>query len=139
MKRLGWIPSIFLVFSLGFLGCEQRGPEQSKNEDRAVAGAPQKSFQHRSFQLVKEEWRKGKELGHKAGNRLGDEWIHGMVVAKLIADSTTPEREISVEVDNRVVTLRGRVESVEQKKEAERVAKQTRGVKQVNNRLDVSA
>ena len=139
MKRLGWIPSIFLVFSLGFLGCGQRGGEQSKNEDRAIAAAPQESFQHRSSQLVKEEWRKGKELGHKAGNRLGDEWIRGMIVAKLIADPTTPERKISVEVDHHVVTLRGRVASVEQMKEAERVAKQTRGVKQVNNRLDVNA
>ena len=61
------------------------------------------------------------------------------IVAKVIADKTTPERRISVDIVNHVVTLRGTVENAAQKTEAERIAKQTRGVARVNNRLDVSA
>ena len=42
-----------------------------------------------------------------------------------------------VDVNNNAVTLRGRVETAAQKTEAERVAKNTEGVKSVSNQLKV--
>ncbi len=42
-----------------------------------------------------------------------------------------------MDVNNKVVTLRGTVETAEQKTEAEQIAKNTEGVKSVNNQLKV--
>jgi hyperosmotically inducible protein len=44
---------------------------------------------------------------------------------------------IDVDSDNGVVTLKGRVQTAEQKKQAEKVAKQVDGVKSVKNQLTV--
>jgi osmotically-inducible protein OsmY len=90
-------------------------------------------------QMAREEWAKAKQLGGKVGNWLGDAWIHGKIVAKLIANSKSSQRTVSVDVNNNVVTLRGTVRYAEQKTEAERIAKETEGVRWVDNQLKVSA
>jgi osmotically-inducible protein OsmY len=89
--------------------------------------------------VAREEWAKAKQLGAKVGNWLGDAWIHGKIVAKLIANSKSSQRTVSVDVHNNVVTLRGTVRDAEQKTEAERIAKETEGVQWVDNQLKVSA
>ncbi len=64
-------------------------------------------------------------------------WIHTKIVAKLIGDTQTPERKINVDVVAGAVTLRGEIDTAEAKAEAERVAKETDGVKKVTNQLKV--
>ena len=86
---------------------------------------------------AKEERTKAKGYGEKIGDTLDDAWIHSKIVAKLITDLKTPERKINVDVVNNAVTLRGTVETAEQKAEAGRIAKETDGVKSVNNQLKV--
>ena len=81
---------------------------------------------------------RAKAYGDRVGDTLDDAWIHTKVVAKLIGDAATPQRKINVDVANNVVTLRGTVDTAEQKAEAERTAKGTEGVKSVNNQLKVS-
>jgi osmotically-inducible protein OsmY len=76
--------------------------------------------------------------GETVGDSLDDAWIHAKIVAKLIGDPDTPERKINVDVNNNVVTLRGTVNSAEAKAEAERVARETEGVKRVVNQLKVN-
>jgi osmotically-inducible protein OsmY len=78
-----------------------------------------------------------KSVGDKIGDTLDDAWIHTKIVSKLVANATTPERKINVDVVNNVVTLRGNVDTAEQKAEAARIAKDTDGVKSVNNQLKV--
>jgi hyperosmotically inducible periplasmic protein len=80
---------------------------------------------------------KAKAGGEKIGDTLDDAWIHTKIVAKLLANSNTPERKINVDVVNNVVTLRGTVDTAAQKTEAETVAKNTDGVKSVSNQLKV--
>jgi len=80
---------------------------------------------------------KAKEFGDKIGNSLDDAWIHTKIKAKLIDNPDTPSRKINIDVVNQVVTLHGQVETVAAKDEAERTAKQTEGVKRVNNLLKV--
>ena len=82
---------------------------------------------------------KAKEFGDKIGNSLDDAWIHTKIKAKLIDNPDTPSRKINIDVIDQVVTLHGRVETVAAKDEAERTAKQTEGVKRVNNLLKVQA
>jgi hyperosmotically inducible periplasmic protein len=73
------------------------------------------------------------------GDSLDDAWIHAKIVTKLMADSQTPEHKINVDVNSNVVTLRGTVGTPAAKQEAERLARETEGVKRVNNQLKVAA
>lgn len=90
-------------------------------------------------EAARKERERGKGMGDKIGDSLDDAWIHAKVVGKLIGNSNTPERKINVDVTNNIVTLRGMVDSADQKVEAERVAKETDGVKRVVNQLKVAA
>jgi osmotically-inducible protein OsmY len=84
-----------------------------------------------------EEKEKARGTGEKLGDSLDDAWIHTKLVAKFIGDADTPGRKINVDVVNNVVTLRGAVDTAEQRAEAERIARNTEGVKRVVNQLKV--
>jgi hyperosmotically inducible protein len=86
-----------------------------------------------------EERRKALESGDTIGDSVEDAWIHMKVTSKLIADGDTPARKINVDVRNGVVTLRGTVDSEQNKTQAEQAAMTIEGVKNVNNRLKVEA
>ena len=88
---------------------------------------------------AREERGIAKGRGETIGDSLDDAWIHTKIVAQLIGNSATPERKINVDVTNNVVTLRGTVETAEQKTEAEQIAKNTESVKSVNNQLKVGS
>jgi hyperosmotically inducible protein len=87
---------------------------------------------------ARSERMKAKDFGENIGDTLDDAWIHTKIVAKLIGDSDTPERKINVDVVDNVVTLRGMVDTPDQKAEAERIARTTEGVRSVKNQLKVS-
>ena len=87
---------------------------------------------------AREERARAKENKETIGQSLDDAWIHTKIVAKLIGDSKTPERKINVDVVNGEVTLRGTVDTAQAKSEAERIAKETDGVKKVVNQLKVT-
>jgi hyperosmotically inducible periplasmic protein len=89
-------------------------------------------------EMARAEVERARTHKETVGGSLEDAWIHSKIVAKLLADKDTPERKINVDVDHNVVTLRGTVETMAQKEEAERIAKQTDGVKRVNNQLKVA-
>ncbi|HEY9436026.1 MAG TPA: BON domain-containing protein [Blastocatellia bacterium] len=84
-----------------------------------------------------EERERARGAGEKLGASLDDAWIHTKLVAKFIGDADTPGRNINVDVVNNVVTLRGTVETAEQRAEAERIARDTEGVRRVVNQLKV--
>jgi len=92
-----------------------------------------------SEEQAREERARAKGNKETIGQSLDDAWIHSKIVAKLIGDTKTPERKINVDVVNGDVTLRGNVDTAEAKAEAERVAKDTAGVKKVVNQLKVVA
>ena len=86
---------------------------------------------------ARNEREKAKANKETIGQSLEDAWVHTKVVAKLITDADTPERKINVDVVDGTVTLRGTVDTAEGKTEAERLAKETDGVKKVVNQLKV--
>ena len=92
-----------------------------------------------TIERAREERDIAKGRGETIGDSLDDAWIHTKIVAQLIGNSATPERKINVDVKNNVVTLRGTVETAEQKTEAEQIAKNTESVKSVNNQLKVGS
>src|SRR5262245_16279044 len=82
---------------------------------------------------------RAKDNKETVGSSIDDAWIHSKIVAKLIGNTDVSEHKINVDVNNNVVTLRGTVDSTEEKAEAERVSKDTDGVKRVVNQLKVGA
>ena len=90
-----------------------------------------------SEEQAREERERAKANKETIGQSLDDAWIHTKIVAKLISNTQTPERKINVDVVDGAVTLRGQVDTAEAKTEAERVAKETDGVKKVTNQLKV--
>ncbi len=89
-------------------------------------------------ELARAEVERARSNKETVGSSIDDAWIHSKIVAKLVLDSDTPERKINVDVYNGVVTLRGTVNSAAEKEEAVQVAKDTDGVKRVNNMLKVA-
>ena len=88
---------------------------------------------------AQKERENAKQNKEAIGDSLDDAWIHSKIVAKLVADSNVSERKVNVDVSNKVVTLRGTVDSALEKSETERIAKETDGVKRVINQLKVQA
>lgn len=88
-------------------------------------------------EYARQDRTRARERGDTVGDSLDDAWIHTKIVSKLIVNPDTPERKINVDVRNNTVTLRGNVATVDEKAEAERVAKSTDGVKRVVNQLKV--
>ena len=81
---------------------------------------------------------KAKALGDQLGQSLDDAWIYTKIEAKLASNSSTPVLKINVDVVNKFVTLRGDVDSMAAKEEADRIAKGTDDVKAVRNLLKVA-
>lgn len=106
-------------------------------EDKIDVKPRQMSRSEYTQEMAGEEVRRARTHEESVGGSLDDAWIHAKVVAQLIGDSETPERRINVDVDKNIVTLRGTVDTSQQKEEAERIARQTDGVKRVNNQLKV--
>ena len=71
------------------------------------------------------------------GSWIDDVTISSMVKSKLIANSEIKAGDIDVSSSQAVVTLIGRVSSSTIKSDAERIARGTKGVKDVNNELTV--
>jgi osmotically-inducible protein OsmY len=70
-----------------------------------------------------------------AGSWIDDVAISSTVKTKLLANSEIRARDIDVSASQGVVTLIGRVSSSTIKSEAERIARETKGVTNVNNEL----
>jgi hyperosmotically inducible periplasmic protein len=74
-----------------------------------------------------------------SGGTLGvkDSWITSKAKMKLVADKRTKARQIKVETQSGVVTLRGKVASGDERAAAEEITKGVDGVKAVRNTLEV--
>jgi hyperosmotically inducible protein len=80
-----------------------------------------------------------KNKGESIGEDIEDGWIHFKVRAALAAVNDLRDSTINVDVNNKVVTLRGTVPGADQKKKAEEAAKKVDGVKSVTDKLEVKA
>lgn len=75
--------------------------------------------------------------GQSAGQYVDDRTITASVKSKLVGDRVSNLTRVDVDTTNRVVSLNGVVESVDQKRRAEELAMQVNGVRRVNNNLQV--
>lgn len=142
------LAAAFVAASLSFMACTATDPYANRNANTNVnaatpvaAATPTPGMTRREYteKQAAEARDRAKQAGDTIGDTLDDAWIHTKIVAQLIADADTPERKINVDVVNNAVTLRGNVDTAEAKAEAERIAKETEGVKSVTNQLKVMA
>lgn len=139
------LAATLIAASLSFTACTPTDTNTNKNANAnlgtPVATAtptPGMSRAEYTEQKAREARDRAKQGGETIGDTLDDAWIHTKIVAQLIADANTPERKINVDVVNNVVTLRGTVDTAEAKAAAEKIAKETDGVKSVTSQLKVT-
>lgn len=72
-----------------------------------------------------------------ASSQMDDAGITTKIKSKFVGDSDVKALDVSVETEEGVVYLTGRVENQFQKEEAERIAKDTKGVVRVVNHIQV--
>jgi hyperosmotically inducible protein len=132
-----------ISMSLTLAACENPGTGMNANANAnmstPVAVATATATPKYTEEQAREARARARENKETIGDTLEDAWIHTKIVAKLIANSKTPERKINVDVVNNAVTLRGTVDTAEEKTAAEQVAKETEGVTKVTNQLKVAA
>lgn len=80
-----------------------------------------------------------KDMTREARADLSDAWITSKTKIALFADERVKGRQVSVETDKGVVSLRGTVDSADAKAAADSVAQGIDGVKSVRNDLQVVA
>src|SRR5262245_58138437 len=143
MKQL-WIATLFVSLALQ-LACTRksetttlaaREPERVESTEPGRPTESTSEQQTRSMtrseftaEMARTEVEKAKRQGDTVGGSVEDAWIHSKIVGQLVGDKDSTERKMHIDVDNGVVTLRGTVDSAQQKDEAERIAKETQGVK----------
>jgi hyperosmotically inducible protein len=86
-------------------------------------------------QAVDKTKEKTKAAASKSGEVLSDAAITTAVKTKLLADKTVGGLKIDVDTTDGVVTLTGPVNSAAERNQALRLARQTKGVKRVENKL----
>jgi len=96
------------------------------------AGAEKKPPAHDAKQAAKNT---GKEAGTLASNAA----TTATIKTALLADKVAPGMAINVDTNNGVVTLSGQVDSKQQKMRAEQIAKKTKGVHKVIDKLTVKS
>jgi hyperosmotically inducible protein len=77
--------------------------------------------------------------GRDVGDRAADTEITTKIKAKITGDGDLSPFNINVDTKDGVVTLRGTVKTMDAKQEAEKIARDTSGVKSVQNMLQVEA
>jgi hyperosmotically inducible protein len=82
---------------------------------------------------------KVKDTAHDAKVGMTDSWVTAKTKIALFADDRVKGRQVSVETQNGMVTLRGKVDSADAKAAAAEIAKRTEHVKGVRNELQVVA
>jgi len=71
------------------------------------------------------------------GDRLSDASLTATVKSKLLADRDTSGLRIDVDTKDKVVTLSGKVKSQAEKSQAVQIARNTEGVRSVNDKLTI--
>jgi hyperosmotically inducible periplasmic protein len=75
--------------------------------------------------------------GKTAGQSLDDATITASVQSKLTSDRLANFSRIDVDTEHGIVTLNGVVKSVDQKSRAAEMAREVKGVRSVNNNLQI--
>jgi hyperosmotically inducible protein len=105
----------------------ERTVERSREVDRSAY----------TEEMAREARQRAASSGETIGTSIDDAWLHTKIRTKLAGNGEFPFGGINVDVQDKVVTLRGAVDTSKEKDEAERIVKDTNGVAKVHNKLVV--
>jgi osmotically-inducible protein OsmY len=113
-------------------GAREDAAEMQKKADQAATEAQEKA---------REESRDAQRTANEAGGRLDAAGETFSIKTALMADKTVDASDINVDTfgDTRTVVLRGTVPTMEQKKQAEEIAKREAAGFRIDNQLTVKA
>jgi len=150
MKQPGYMMLVTLA-CLGAAGaaCTQNAADEALEATREGAATAIEETKEAGQQVVDAAGDVAERAGDKTkeiagdiasttGEAITDTWITTKVRAKFLDETQLEGSSVSVETDNRVVTLTGTVGSAAAKSRAEAIASGTEGVTRVVNQLVVS-
>jgi hyperosmotically inducible protein len=109
-------------------------PHAGRDMDDKMVDAT-KTAAHKTGEAAKTVGEKTKDAASATGDVITDAWINTRIHSKMVDEPTLKGSDINVDVNNHMVTLKGTVASAAGKARAEAIAKDTEGVKGVNNAL----
>ena len=143
------------VVAAGCSGSENANNANNANANRANTNAANvnanvnanANANARNWNMTHEEYNKNeagyraeaKSRGETIGQDIEDGWIHFKVRGALALVNDLRDSTINVDVEKKVVTLRGSVANADQKKKAEDTAKKIDGVAKVVNKLEIKS
>jgi len=130
----------FLVMALlGAAACSNQSVQSTSDSVKATANHDAAVATDKTDEMVREARAKARTLGEQIGESVDDAVTYARIKAKLATGRNTSAMEIRVDVADKVVTLRGQVQTAAAKRAAGEIATETSGVKQVHNLLTVKA
>src|SRR5947209_10779641 len=143
------------VVAAGCSGSENANNANNANANRANTNAANvnanvnanANANARNWNMTHEEYNKNeagyraeaKSRGETISQDIEDGWIHFKVRGALALVNDLRDSTINVDVEKKVVTLRGSVANAEHKKKAEDTAKKIDGVTKVVNKLEIKS
>jgi hyperosmotically inducible periplasmic protein len=124
--------AVTLAAAIG-AGCQRSDTERAEAQARKAGDEATAALERAG----KEVEQGAEQLAQQAKPLLDDATLTAKVKAKLAADPEVTAYAIDVDTLEGVVTLSGRVETAEESAEAEKLARDTEGVRSVVNRLAV--
>jgi len=111
----------------------KEGAEKVGDKTKEVA----KEAGQKTKEVAKEAGEKTKEGVSKVGSEITDAWILSKVKADFVGEDVLKGSDINVDVDQKVVTLRGTVPTAAARARAMEIARKTDGAKSVVDRLTI--
>jgi len=111
----------------------KEGAEKVGDKTKEVA----KDAGQKTKEVAKEAGEKTKEGVSKVGAEITDAWILSKVKADFVGEDVLKGSDINVDVDKKVVTLRGTVPTAAARARAMEIARKTDGAKSVVDRLTI--
>ncbi len=132
-----------LVAAVTMVGCQEGGNANGNRPANANRAAANGNSSGGILGISNEDIQKAKDeaarLGSKVGQGANDAWLWTKTRTALATADNLEEGNISIDVENGVITLRGSVPDQNQKARAEQIARGIEGVTSVNNNLQVGA
>src|SRR5688572_25229948 len=133
---------IWLALSVLAIGgaCSPRDKDQARDAVQQIEDKTKEIAEdaaEKTREVVSDAAEKGKEVVSSTGEAITDGWITAKVKAKFSDDKLLKESNITIDTNDRVVTLKGSVSSAEAKKRAAMIAEGTEGVLSVADQVVV--
>ncbi|MBA3765979.1 MAG: BON domain-containing protein [Acidobacteria bacterium] len=122
------------VVIMALAGCSSENANQTTNTAGQKTANAANTTVNRNSETANAISNKNTESSNSVGAAISDTAITAKIKTKLLADGIAGT---NVDTVNGVVTLKGAVDNAEEKTKAEKIAKDTDGVKSVKNELTI--